>query len=161
MYTDNGFVLQQDNDADEKTTLIDGPHCNPHSMCRGRGVLNHCQRGSSMMACDSPCQLSSDKPYDSSNDLSSWSEPLAIKPPPEFQDSSPYSSTPQDSPLTSPQVTLGRSVRPHATAIAPARLTPARLHPGVPKWLEKMAVKMVTQVSNKSFLRHYQASVNL
>lgn len=99
------------------------------------------------MACESPCQLSSDKPYDSSNDLSSWSEPLAIKPPPEFQDSSPYSSTPQDSPLMSPQVTLGRSVRPHATAIAPARLTPARLHPGVPKWLEKMAVKMVTQVS--------------
>lgn len=105
------------------------------------------------MACESPCQLSSDKPYDSSNDLSSWSEPLAIKPPPEFQDSSPYSSTPQDSPLMSPQVTLGRSVRPHATAIAPARLTPARLHPGVPKWLEKMAVKMVTQVSIFLFRR--------
>lgn len=142
--------MEQENDGDESTLLLDGPHRSSHNMCRG--VLNHWQRGSSMMACETPCQLSSDKPYDSSTDLSSWSEPLAIKPPPEFQDSSPYSSTPQDSPFTSPQVTLGRSVRPHATAIAPARLTPARLHPGVPKWLEKMAVKMVTQVLEEALL---------
>lgn len=98
-----------------------------------------------------PCQVSSDKPYDSSTDLS-WSETLAIKPPPEFQDSSPYSSTPQDSPLTSPQVTLGRPMRTHNSTLTPPRASPARLHPGVPEWLEKMAVRMVTQVLEEALL---------
>lgn len=98
------------------------------------------------MSCNPLCQVPCYKPYDSSTDLSSWSEAPAIKPPPEFQDSSPYSSTPQDTPLTSPHVTLARSTRPHAAPLTPVRVTPARLHPGVPEWLEKMAVKMVTQV---------------
>lgn len=99
----------------------------------------------SNLLCYSSCQQSCDKPYDSSNDLS-WSEPYAIKPPPEFQDSSPYSTTPQDSPFTSPPVTLGRLSRVHNSMLQPPRPSPARLHPGVPEWLEKIAVKMVTQV---------------
>lgn len=147
--------MEHENDKDEQSSLLTGSFCSSHTMCRGN--LSSCGgKLSGTMACDSqsqtPSTLHCEKTYDSSNDLSSWSEPLAIKPPPEFQDSSPYSSTPQDSPFTSPQVTLGRSIRPHASAITPARVLPARLHPGVPEWLEKMAVKMVTQVLEEALL---------
>ncbi|KAK3924710.1 Suppressor of cytokine signaling 7 [Frankliniella fusca] len=147
--------MELENDRDERSASLTHSFCNSHTMCRGN--LSSC--GSRLSATEAyECRshiLStqpSDKAYDSSNDLSSWSEPLAIKPPPEFQDSSPYSSTPQDSPFTSPPVTLGRSIRPYTSTTTSARMFPARLHPGVPEWLEKMAVKMVTQVLEEALL---------
>ncbi|KAJ1523526.1 hypothetical protein ONE63_001377 [Megalurothrips usitatus] len=141
--------MEQENDADGKSSLICGTRCTSNTMCRGS--LSSCGRGLSDPI-QSPCRVVCDKPYDSSNDLASWSDTLAIKPPPEFQDSSPYSSTPQESPLTSPQVTLGRSIRPYTFRVTAARVSPARLHPGVPEWLEKMAIKMVTQVLEEALL---------
>ena len=141
--------MEQESCADEKSSILDGGSLANRAV---RDNLPLWEKNTLCVMSHTTCQVSCDKSYDSSNDLSSWSEPPTIKPPPEFQDSSPYSSTPQDSPFASPHVTLVRSTRPHATTLTPARVTPARLHPGVPEWLEKMAVKMVTQVLEEALL---------